>query len=542
MAAKQLLFDEAARHALLRGVEKLARAVKATLGPSGRNVILDKKFGSPTITKDGVTVAKEIELEDAYENMGAQLIREVSSKTSDIAGDGTTTATVLAEAIYREGLKNVTAGANPTNLKRGIDKAVEALVEEIKAISKKVKDSSEIAQVATVSANWDETIGNIIADAMDKVGKDGTITVEEAKSIETTLDVVEGMQFDKGYLSPYFTTNTEAQEAVLEDAYVLIHEKKISNLQEFLPLLQVVAKSGKPLLVIAEEVEGEALAALVVNKIRGTINVCAVKAPGFGDRRKAMLEDIAVLTGGKCITDDLGLKLESLTIADLGRAKRIVVDKENTTIIEGSGKSSDIQGRVKQIRRQIDETTSDYDREKLQERLAKLAGGVAVINVGASTEVEMKEKKARVEDALHATRAAVEEGIVAGGGVALLRTAKVIDALVLEGDEKIGSQIVRRAIEHPIRMLCQNAGVEGAVVVGEVLAAKGNQGYNVATEKYEDLVKAGVVDPTKVTRTALQNAASIAGLLLTTEVLVVEKPAEQEDEGHSHGHGHSHSH
>src|SRR5471030_172646 len=453
MAAKQLQFDEHARHALLRGVEKLSRAVKATLGPRGRNVVLDKKFGSPTITKDGVTVAKEIELEDPYENMGAQLVREVASKTSDMAGDGTTTATVLAEAIYKEGLKNVTAGANPMSLQRGINKAVEAVVAELKKISKKVKDRNEIAQVATVSANWDTTIGEIIADAMDKVGKDGTITVEEAKSIETTLDVVEGMQFDKGYLSPYFATNAEAMEAALEDAYVLIHEKKISNLQEFLPLLQTVAKSGKPLLVIAEEVEGEALAALVVNKIRGTLNVCAVKAPGFGDRRKAMLEDIAILTGGKPLTEDLGIKLENVTVSDLGRAKRITVDKENTTIVEGGGKSSDIQGRVKQIRRQIDETTSDYDREKLQERLAKLAGGVAVINVGAATETEMKEKKARVEDALHATRAAVEEGIVAGGGVALLRTAKVIDNLNLEGDEKIGSQIVRRAIEHPIRML-----------------------------------------------------------------------------------------
>ena len=538
--AKQLQFDEAARHALLRGVEKLARAVKATLGPSGRNVILDKKFGSPTITKDGVSVAKEIELECPYENMGAQLIREVSSRTSDIAGDGTTTATVLAEAIYKEGLRNVTAGANPISLQRGIMKATEAIVAQLKLISKDVNDTKEIAQVATVSANWDVAIGGIIAEAMDKVGKDGTITVEEAKSIETTLDVVEGMQFDKGYLSPYFTTNTEAQEAVLEDAYVLIHEKKISNLQEFLPLLQVVAKSGKPLLVIAEEVEREALAALVVNKIRGTINVCAVKAPGFGDRRKAMLEDIAVLTGGKCITDDLGLKLESLTIADLGRAKRIVVDKENTTIIEGSGKSSDIQGRVKQIRRQIDETTSDYDREKLQERLAKLAGGVAVINVGASTEVEMKEKKARVEDALHATRAAVEEGIVAGGGVALLRTIKAIEALKLEGDEAAGAQIVRRAIEHPIRALCSNAGVDGGVVVKEVLSSKGNVGYNVATDKFEDLVKAGVVDPTKVTRTALQNAASIAGLLLTTECMITEIPEKKEAAGgggHSHGPG-----
>src|SRR6476620_2539576 len=433
MAAKQLLFDEAARQKVLRGVELLSKAVKVTLGPKGRNVVIDKKFGSPTVTKD-------VELPDPYENMGAQMVKEVASKTSDAAGDGTTTATVLAEGIYREGLKHVTAGANPIYLKRGIDKAVEAAVAELAKISKKVNDREEIRQVATVSANWDNTSGEIIADAMDKVGKDGTITVEEAKSIETTLDVVEGMQFDKGYLSPYFATNAEAQEAVLEDAYVLIHEKKISNLQEFLPLLQVVAKSGKPLLVIAEEVEGEALAALVVNKIRGTINVCAVKAPGFGDRRKAMLEDIAILTGGRCITEDLGIKLENLQISDLGRAKRIVVDKENTTIVEGSGKSSDIQGRVKQIRRQIDETTSDYDREKLQERLAKLAGGVAVINVGASTEVEMKEKKARVEDALHATRAAVEEGIVAGGGVALLRTVKAIEALKLEGDEAFGAQ------------------------------------------------------------------------------------------------------
>jgi|UniRef100_UPI00404A4F47 chaperonin GroEL len=524
MAAKQLLFDEAARQKILRGVELLSRAVKVTLGPKGRNVVIDKKFGSPTVTKDGVTVAKEVELPDPYENMGAQMVKEVASKTSDTAGDGTTTATVLAEGIYREGLKNVTAGSNPVYLKRGIDKAVTAAVAALAKASKKVNDREEIRQVATVSANWDTAIGEIIADAMDKVGKDGTITVEEAKSIETTLNVVEGMQFDKGYLSPYFATNMEAQEAILEDAYVLIHEKKIGNLQEFLPLLQSVAKSGKPLLVIAEEVEGEALAALVVNKIRGTINVCAVKAPGFGDRRKAMLEDLAVLTGGRCITEDLGLKLENLTLADLGRAKRIVVDKESTTIVEGGGKSSDIQGRVKQIRRQIDETTSDYDREKLQERLAKLAGGIAVINVGAATEVEMKEKKARVEDALHATRAAVEEGIVAGGGVALLRTVKAIDSLTLEGDEAIGAQIVRRAIEHPIRMLCANAGVDGGVVVKEVLSSKGNIGYNVATDKFEDLVKAGVVDPTKVTRTALQNAASIAGLLLTTECMITEIP------------------
>ena len=528
MPAKQLLFDEAARQKVLRGVELLSKAVKVTLGPKGRNVVIDKKFGSPTVTKDGVTVAKEVELPDPYENMGAQMVKEVASKTSDAAGDGTTTATVLAEAIYKEGLKNVTAGSNPIYLKRGIDKAVEAAVAELAKISKKVNDSDEIRQVATVSANWDTEIGGKIAEAMDKVGKDGTITVEESKSIETTLDVVEGMQFDKGYLSPYFATNAEAQEAVLEDAYVLIHEKKISNLQEFLPLLQTVAKGGKPLLVIAEEVEGEALAALVVNKIRGTLNVCAVKAPGFGDRRKAMLEDIAVLTGGRCITEDLGIKLENLTVSDLGRAKRIVVDKENTTIVEGAGKSSDIQGRVKQIRRQIEETTSDYDREKLQERLAKLAGGVAVLNVGAATEAEMKEKKARVEDALHATRAAVEEGIVAGGGVALLRMAKAIDSVKLEGDEAIGAQIVRRAIEAPIRMLCSNAGVEGAVVVGQVLANKGNYGYNVATGEYEDLVKAGVVDPTKVTRTALQNSASIAGLLLTTECMITELPEKKE--------------
>ena len=540
MAAKQLLFDENARQKILRGVEVLSRAVKVTLGPKGRNVVIDKKFGSPTVTKDGVTVAKEVELPDPYENMGAQMVKEVASKTSDSAGDGTTTATVLAEGIYREGLKNVTAGANPVYLKRGIDKAVAAAVAELARVSKKVNDREEIRQVATVSANWDETIGNIIADAMDKVGKDGTITVEEAKSIETTLEVVEGMQFDKGYLSPYFVTNAESQEVVLEDAHVLIHEKKISNLQEMLPLLQVIAKSGKPLLIIAEEVEGEALAALVVNKIRGTLNVCAVKAPGFGDRRKAMLEDIAILTGGKCITEDLGLKLENLTLADLGKAKRITVDKENTTIVEGGGKTSEIQGRVKQLRRQIDETTSDYDREKLQERLAKLAGGIAVINVGASTEVEMKEKKARVEDARHATRAAVEEGIVAGGGVALLRTIKAIEALKLEGDEAFGAQIVRRAIEHPIRALCANAGVDGGVVVKEVLSSKGNIGYNVATDEFEDLVKAGVVDPTKVTRTALQNAASIAGLLLTTECMITdlpEKSAPAAGGGHGHGGG-----
>ena len=527
MAAKQLEFDEAARHSLLRGVEKLAKAVKATLGPSGRNVILDKKFGSPTITKDGVTVAKEIELENPYENMGAQLVREVASKTSDIAGDGTTTATVLAEAIYREGLKNVTAGANPTSLQRGINKAVEAIVAELGKISKKVSDSQEIAQVATVSANWDKTIGQIIADAMEKVGKDGTITVEEAKSIETTLDVVEGMQFDKGYLSPYFATNAEAMEAILENAYILIHEKKISSLKDLLPVLEKVAKGGRPLLIIAEDVEGEALATLVVNKLRGTLQVCAVKAPGFGDRRKAMLEDIAVLTGGRCITEDLGIKLESITLDDLGKAKRIVVEKEATTIVEGEGKSKDIQGRVAQIRRQIEETTSDYDREKLQERLAKLAGGVAVINVGAATETEMKEKKARVEDALHATRAAVEEGIVPGGGVALIRAQKALANLKLEGDEAIGAQIVHRAVEAPLRQLADNAGQEGALIVQEVKKGKGNEGYNVATGAYEDLVKAGVVDPTKVTRSALQNASSISGLLLTTEALVTEIPEKE---------------
>lgn len=542
MAAKQLLFDESARHKILRGVELLARAVKVTLGPKGRNVVIDKKFGSPAVTKDGVTVAKEIELSDPYENIGAQLVKEVASKTNDAAGDGTTTATVLAEAVYKEGLKHVTAGANPIYLKRGIDKAVEAAVTELARISKKVNDTEEIRQVATVSANWDTTIGDIIAEAMDKVGKDGTITVEENKSIETTLDVVEGMQFDKGYLSAYFSTNQESQEAILEDAYILIHEKKISNLQEFLPILQAAAKTGKPLLIIAEEVEGEALAALVVNKIRGTLNVCAVKAPGFGDRRKAILEDIAILTGGRLLSEDLGIKLENVQVSDLGRAKRIIVDKENTTIIEGAGKGSDIQGRVKQIRRQIDETTSDYDKEKLQERLAKLAGGVAVINVGATTESEMKEKKQRVEDALHATRAAVAEGIVSGGGVALLRTAKAVDAAIaaLEGDEKLGAQIIRRAVEAPLKQLCFNAGVEGAVVVQQVLASKGANGYNVATGAYEDLVKAGVVDPTKVTRTALQNAASIAGLLLTTECIITDAPEKKEAApagGHGHGGG-----
>ncbi len=528
MAAKQLQFDENARHALLRGIEKLSRAVKATLGPSGRNVILDKKFGSPTITKDGVTVAKEIELEDPYENMGAQLVREVASKTSDIAGDGTTTATVLAECIYKEGLRNVTAGANPTSLQRGIMKAVEVITEELKKISKKVSDRTEIAQVATVSANWDKTIGEIIADAMDKVGKDGTITVEEAKSIETTLEVVEGMQFDKGYLSPYFVTNAEDMEAVLDNPYILIHEKKISSLKDMLPLLEKVAKAGRPLLIIAEDVEGEALATLVVNKLRGTLQVCAVKAPGFGDRRKAMLEDIAVLTGGRCITEDLGIKLENVKLEELGRTKRATIDKENTTIVEGEGKQVDIKGRVSQIRRQIEETTSDYDREKLQERLAKLAGGVAVINVGAATETEMKEKKARVEDALHATRAAVEEGIVPGGGVAFIRAQKALDNLRgLEADEKVGVAIVRRAIEEPTRQLADNAGQEGALVVEEVKKRKGNEGYDVSADEYTDLVKAGIVDPTKVTRSALQNAASISGLLLTTEALVTELPEKE---------------
>ena len=537
MAAKQLVFDEAARQSLLKGVQKLSKAVVATLGPKGRNVVLDKKFGSPTVTKDGVTVAKEIELEDPYENMGAQMVREVASKTSDAAGDGTTTATVLAEAIYREGLKYVTSGANPIGIQRGIQKAVDAATEQLAKISKKVKDKEEIKQVATVSANWDNTIGEIIADAMDKVGKDGTITVEEAKSIETTLEVVEGMQFDKGYLSPYFVTNAETMECKLEDAYVLNYEKKITSLKDLLPVLEKVAKIGKPLLIISEEVEGEALATLVVNKLRGTINVCAVKAPGFGDRRKAMLEDIAILTGGKCITEDLGIKLENITLEDLGRAKSIVVDKENTTIVEGFGKSSEIQGRVNQIRRQIEETTSDYDREKLQERLAKLAGGVAVINVGAATETEMKEKKARVEDALHATRAAVEEGIVPGGGVALLRTLPAIEALNLkDDDEKIGVEIIRRAVEFPLRWLAQNAGVEGSLIVQEVKKRKGNEGYNVATAEYEDLVKAGVVDPKKVTRSALQNAASIAGLLLTTECLITEVP-EKEKPAPPAGHG-----
>jgi chaperonin GroEL len=539
--AKQILFDEAARKRALKGVTTLADAVSVTLGPKGRNVLIDKKFGSPTVTKDGVTVAKEIELSDPYENMGAQMVREVASKTSDLAGDGTTTATVLAASVYKEGLKNVAAGANPVYLKRGIDKAVEAGVAKLLRDSKKVSDREEVRQVATVSANWDGEIGEIIADAMDKVGKDGTITVEEAKSIETTLDVVEGMQFDKGYLSPYFCTNNDTMESILEDCYILINEKKITALNDLLPVLQLVSKQGKPLLIIAEDVEGEALAALVVNKLRGTLNACAVKAPGFGDRRKEMLRDIAILTGGRCITEDLGIKLENIELADLGRAKRISVDKENTVIVEGSGKASDIQGRVKQIRRQIEETTSDYDREKLQERLAKLAGGVAVINVGAVSEPEMKEKKARVEDALHATRAAVEEGILPGGGVALLRAANAVEkaATLLEGDEAIGATIVRRAIESPLRKLCDNAGVEGSLVVQQVLKSKGAMGYNVATDNHEDLIKAGVVDPTKVTRTALQNAGSVAGLLLTTDCMITDIPEAEKPApgGHDHDHG-----
>ncbi len=534
---KQLLFSESARKKILMGVDVLTQSVKVTLGPKGRNVVIDKKFGSPTVTKDGVTVAKEIELKDPYENMGAQMVREVASKTSDMAGDGTTTATLLAEAIYKEGLKNVAAGSNPIYLKRGIDKAVGAAVEELGKISKSVEDREEVRQVATVSANWDTQIGDIIADAMDKVGKDGTITVEEAKSIETTLEVVEGMQFDKGYLSPYFATDTEAMEAVLEDAQILLHEKKITNLQDLLPLLQKVAQAGKPFMIISEDVEGEALAALVVNKIRGILNVCAVKAPGFGERRKAILEDIAILTGGKLITEDLGIKLENVQLSDLGSAKRITVDKENTVMVEGGGSPGDIQGRVKQIRRQIDETTSDYDREKLQERLAKLAGGVAVINVGAATEPEMKEKKARVEDALHATRAAVEEGIVSGGGVALLRIAEAIDSIDLEGDEAIGAAIVHRAVGAPIKQLCANAGVEGAVVAQKVDEGEGAFGFNVATNEYEDLIKAGVVDPTKVTRTALQNAASVAGLLLTTECLITDLPEDKPEPAAPDPHG-----
>jgi chaperonin GroEL len=529
MAAKQLLFSEQARQAILEGVEILAKAVKVTLGPRGRNVVLDKKWGSPTVTKDGVTVAKEIELDEPYHNMGAQMVREVASKTSDVAGDGTTTATVLAEAIFKEGLKNVTAGSSPMYIKRGIDQAVSTVVEELKKLSRPVKENKEIEQVATISANSDNFIGKKIADAMDKVGKDGTITVEEARSVDTTLDVVEGMQFDKGYISPYFVTEKESMEAVVEDGFILLFEKKLSNMKDLLPVLEKIAQRGKPLLIIAEDVEGEALATLVVNKLRGTLAVCAVKAPGFGDRRKAMMEDIAVLTGGKVISEDLGIKLENVRIEDLGRAKRIVVDKENTTIVEGAGKKTDIQGRIGQIKAEIEETTSDYDREKLQERLAKLAGGVAVINVGAATETEMKEKKARVEDALHATRAAVEEGIVPGGGVAYLRCLGALDRLVkeLEGDVKVGVNIVRRALEQPLRTLCANAGLEGSVIVEKVKEYKGEEkftGFDVDGERYVDMFKAGIIDPTKVARTALQNAASVASLLLTTEALVTEIP------------------
>ena len=524
MAAKELLFNTDARSKLKRGVDQLAEAVKVTLGPKGRNVVIDKKFGSPTVTKDGVTVAKEIELSDPIENMGAQMVKEVATKTSDLAGDGTTTATVLAQAIFREGLKNVTAGANPMELKRGIDRAVEAVVEQLKAISAPSAGKKEIAQVGTISANNDKEIGNLIAEAMEKVGKDGVITVEEAKGLETTLETVEGMQFDRGYLSPYFVTDPEKMEAVLDDPYILIHDKKISAMKELLPLLEKTAQSGKPLLIIAEDVEGEALATLVVNKLRGTLKVAAVKAPGFGDRRKEMLRDIAVLTGGQVISEELGFKLENATLNDLGRAKRVVVDKDNTTIVDGRGKPDDIKGRIAEIRGAIEKSTSDYDREKLQERLAKLSGGVAVINVGAATETEMKEKKARVEDALHATRAAVEEGIVPGGGVALIRAQGALDKIKGTEDEKIGVEIVRRALEEPIRMIAQNAGAEGSIVVARVKESKDkNFGYNAATDTYEDLVKAGVIDPTKVTRTALQNAASIAGLLLTTECVVVEK-------------------
>ena len=528
--AKQLLFNEEARAALLRGVNVIAHAVKVTLGPKGRNVVLGKKYGSPTITKDGVAVAKEIELKDPYENMGAQMIKEVASKTSDLAGDGTTTATVLAQAIYRGGLKNVTAGANPMGLQRGIDQAVEKVVEELKRLSKSTKDKKEIAQVATIASNNDKTIGNLIAEAMDKVGKDGVITVEEAKGMETALEVVEGMQFDRGYLSPYLVTDPSRMEAILEDCFILIHEKKLSSMKEMVPLLEQVAQSGKPLLIVAEEVEGEALATLVVNKLRGSLACCAVKAPGFGDRRKAMLEDIATLTGGTAITEDLGVKLENLKLTDLGKAKKVVVDKDNTTIVEGGGKTGAIEGRIKQLRMQIEESTSDYDREKLQERLAKLAGGVAIIKVGAATETEMKEKKARVEDALNATRAAVEEGIVPGGGVALLRASKGLDRLKLSGDEATGAEIVRRALEEPIRQIVENAGLEGSVVVEKVKAAKDvAYGFDAESNEYVDLIQAGIIDPTKVERIALQNAASIASLLLTTEALITDMPEDKKN-------------
>jgi chaperonin GroEL len=535
--AKEILFDVRAREAILKGVNTLADAVKVTLGPKGRNVVIEKSFGSPTITKDGVTVAKEIELENRFENMGAQMVKEVASKTSDVAGDGTTTATVLAQAIFREGSKLVAAGNNPMEIKRGIEKAVTAVVDELKKLSKPTKDNKEIAQVGIISANGDREIGEKIAEAMDKVGKEGVITVEEAKGLETTLEVVEGMQFDRGYLSPYFVTDPERMEAVLEDPYILIHEKKISAMKDLLPLLEQVARSGKPLLIIAEEVEGEALATLVVNKLRGTLNAVSVKAPGFGDRRKAMLEDIATLTGGKMIAEDLGIKLESVTLKDLGRAKRLVVDKDNTTIVDGAGKKSDIEARVKQIRAQIEETTSDYDREKLQERLAKLVGGVAVINVGAATETEMKEKKARVEDALHATRAAVEEGIVPGGGVAYLRASKALDSLKVDQGEKLGVDIIRKALEEPIRWIVQNGGWEGSIVVNKVKEGQGAFGFNAATGEYEDLMAAGVIDPTKVSRFALQNASSVASLMLTTEAMVAERPKEEKESGAPGPHG-----
>lgn len=535
--AKMLVYDEEARQKILKGVTQLTDAVRVTLGPRGRNVILDKKFGSPTSTKDGVTVAKEIELEERFENMGAQMVREVASKTSDVAGDGTTTATVLAYALYREGMKNVTAGANPMDLKRGIEKSVDTVIEEIKKLSTPTKGRKEIAQVGTISANQDSTIGDLIAEAMEKVGKDGVITVEEAKAIETSLEIVEGMQFDKGYVSPYFVTDAERMEAVLDDPYILCHEKKISNMKELLPLLEQIAKMGRPLLIIAEDVEGEALATLVVNKLRGTLKCAAVKAPGFGDRRKAMLEDIAILTGGKAISEDLGIKIENIRLDDLGRAKRVTIDKENTTLVEGYGKPSDIEGRVKQIRIQIEETTSDYDREKLQERLAKLVGGVAVIKVGAATETEMKEKKARVEDALNATRAAVEEGIVAGGGVAYLRCIPALEKLKLEGDQQIGVNIVKKALEEPLRQIAINAGVDGSIVIQRVKEEKGNFGFDANTGQHVDMVKEGIIDPTKVTRIALQNAASIAGLMLTTEALVTDIPEKEKMPPMPHGGG-----
>ena len=524
--AKIIIFDEEARSKIKRGVDQLADAVKVTLGPRGRNVLIDKKFGSPASTKDGVTVAKEIELEDQFENMGAQVVNEVASKTSDVAGDGTTTATVLAQSLFKEGLRNVTAGANPIDLKRGIDAGVDEVVGQLQKLSKPVRDKKEIAQVGTISANNDPTIGDLIAEAMDKVGKDGVITVEEAKSMETSLDIVEGMQFDRGYLSPYFVTNPDRMEAVLEDPYILFHEKKISNMRDLLPLLEKIAKMGRPLLIVAEDIEGEALATLVVNKLRGTLNCSAVKAPGFGDRRKAMLEDMAILTGGKMLSEDLGIKLENVSVDDLGQAKRVTIDKDNSTIVEGKGKAKDIEGRVKQIRNQIEETTSDYDREKLQERLAKLVGGVAVINVGAATEAEMKEKKARVEDALNATRAAVEEGVVAGGGVALIRAQKSLGNVEVVGDQLVGIDILSRTLEAPMREIANNAGVEGSLVVQHAKGQKGNNGYNAATGEYEDLVKAGIIDPTKVVRSALQNAASVAGLMLTTECVISDKPEE----------------